>query len=268
MDFIFNWLMDKSIGAFTGCFKLISLITLDSFENPVVKALFTSIKMVGYPLLGLSILAMLLKMMIALVDKKEVEFGNTLQRVIIAAAVYQFGVEIMKNLYLVILEIGNKVIGAISELDVSDIESLMDEEYVVITSILGLVMIVIALFYLIKTFLDLLERFWMFFLSLIMVYFYIPGYIMGNEESLVLWFKQTLGIGLTQLFQVLIMSIAIALFCSTKNENGFLLAIGAIIATSRVEQILDKWGQSAGGKYGNFARNAMSSMYYFKMLKR
>lgn len=85
---------------------------------------------------------------------------------------------------------------------------------------------------------------------------------MGNDEAIIMWFKQCLAIMLTQFFQVLLVTLGICLFASDGKVSTFCIAIGAITVSSKVQEVLDKYGMSVGGTLGNTAKSAMSVAFY------
>ena len=119
-----------------------------------------------------------------------------------------------------------------------------------------------------KNIFDLVERFWLYFVTLMLLYLYLPGYIAGNDESLVMWFKQCIAIVMTQVFskQRYWALGKLSMFIAGGSFADFLLCIGAIIGASKIDQVLDKFGYSAGGKMGNIARNGMSMAFYARSI--
>ena len=95
-----------------------------------------------------------------------------------------------------------------------------------------------------------------------MMYIYVLGYIIGNDESIISWFKQCLAIIFSQFFQIILVTLGMCLFVQCGTTQDFLFAIGAIIASSKIEQLLDRYGMGSGGKIGNAMRNAMSVGFY------
>lgn len=267
MGFIMRWITDWCLGGFARLFELISDLSTASFDNLIVKSLLSVFQTIGLPLVGLSILVLLLKALLDASDGKEVSFMDIMKRCIGGVIVYTFGIKIMQGFYLVILEVSSKIIHVLidyNEIDFSLPLLAIDAAGSMITLILLLVM----LYNMGKTFFDLIERFWQILVLLCMLYIYLPGYISGNDESIVLWFKQTLGIMLTQIFQVLLVVTGMTIYVSTGPGQNIFLAIGAVIASTKVEQLLDRYGMGAGGKIGALARNGMSVAFYSKSLLR
>lgn len=135
-----------------------------------------------------------------------------------------------------------------------------------IHALLAIMMMIAMLYNMFKVFLNLAERFWQLLVMLCMMYIYLPGYVSGNDEAILLWAKQSLAVQLTQIFQVILVVTGMQIFVSNGTFEGFFMSIGAIIAASKVEQILDRYGQGAGGKLGNLARNGMSVAFYAKSI--
>lgn len=269
MNLILRWILNQISELFVGCFALIQELSSAGFDNIVVKALLSLFKTVGLPLFGIAILVALIKMILALWDGKEVNFGDLIQRCIFGTVIYSNGVNFVKYLYLYLLEWAEDILAAISGVNNFDIEIWdfisVGQEF---STLMIAILMCIAIFYLLKTFLNLLERFWLLLVTMLMMYLYLPGYISGNDEGIIVWFKQCVAIGLTQLLQTIIVVFGISLFSSGGGIGDFALSIGAIIASSKVDQIMDKWGMSAGGKMGNFMRNGMSTAFYASQMTR
>lgn len=267
MGFIVRWLADWLMEGFVGVFELVSAVSKDCFDNRIVTALLTVFQTIGLPLIGLSIMVLLLKTILDASDGKEVAFMDTMKRCVGGIIVYTFGVNIMKNLYLVILDVCSKIIKAI--IGLNDIEvNLQLLAIDAVNALVGLIMIIVMIYYMFKTFLDLTERFWQILVLLCMLYIYVPGYVSGNDESITIWFKQTLGVMLTQVFQTVLIVTGITIYVSSGSVGELFLAIGAMVAASKVEQLLDRYGMGAGGKLGALARNGMSVAFYSKSIFR
>ena len=251
-------------GLFEDCFSIAIEMSKSAFSNAAVKGVMSGFKTVGLPLVGIAILVLLIKKIIAIMDGGDVSFGDTIMRISIGAVVYQYGVTAMQWFYLLLLDTGKDVIGAITstgDVEFNALASITD-----LGSFFTVILLVIAIFYMMKSILSLLERFWMFLVSLVLLYLYIPGYIAGNDEGLIMWFKQCTAIALTQIMQTIILVLGMSMYLATGTISDFCLSIGAVIAASKVDQILDKWGMSSGGKLGNLARNGMSSAFYAKQM--
>ena len=46
------------------------------------------------------------------------------------------------------------------------------------------------------------------------------------------------------------------------------MTLGALVAASKVEQLMDRYGMGVGGKLGGLARNSMSVAFYAKSIFR
>lgn len=263
MNLILRWFLSQISNVFIGCFALVANLSNSGFNNAVVKALLSLFKAIGLPLFGIAILVLLIKMMMAIWDGKEVNFGDLIQRCLFGTIIYMYGVNFVKYLYLYLLDFAQDILAVIAGVNDFDVD-LFDFTFAgqELSSLMIFIMMVISVFYMMKTFLNLVERFWLLVVTLLMLYLYLPGYVAGNDESLILWFKQSVAIGLTQVMQTIIVVFGIALFANGGGIDDFALSIGAIIASSKVDQIMDKWGMSAGGKVGNFMRNGMSTAFY------
>lgn len=249
---------------FISVFSLTTSMASSAFSNPAVKGILSAFKSVGLPLFGISLLVLAIKQMIALMDGNSVNFGDSIQRIILGSVIYQFGVTIFKYLFILILDVGKDVVGAIT--GTTNVVPNLNDIFGTESMLFIVVLLVVTLYYMLKTILSLLERFWLLFMTLCMLYLYIPGYITGNDESLIIWAKQCIGYSVTQLFQVLVLVLGMSLYISTGSLSDFALAIGAIIGASKADTVLDKFGQSSGGKMGNIARNGMSSVFYARSI--
>ena len=272
MTLIVRWIIKWLLGGFGACFSLITSMTEDCFDNTVIISLLKAFQTVGLPLIAFAILSLLLKTVLSVSDGEKINLVNVGKRCIFGIIVYMYGVEIMKLLYLVMLSVCKNVLAAIAgmtgfEADLSSaILTAMDFGFI------ALILLVLFFYYLIKIFLSIAERFWQMLVLLCMMYIYLPGYVAGDDESIPLWFKQCLSVGLTQIFQSVLTTLAFSLYAGSGSLGDVFLTIGALVAASKVEQILDRYGMSVGGKLGGAARNAMSTMFYarnsFKMLRR
>lgn len=235
------------------------------FSNRIVVAILQTFKTIGLPLFAISLLVLLLKSLLAASDGDKVSFTDILKRAAIGIALYEYGITIMQNLYLVLLDTCSKVVAVITGIDEVQIDIwniVLDQVH----ALVGIVLLLVMIYNMFKVFLNLAERFWQLLVVLCMMYIYLPGFVSGNDEALILWGKQCLAIQLTQIFQVILVVTGMQIFVSTGDFGGFFMAIGAVIAASKVEQILDRYGAGAGGKLGNMARNGMSAAFYAKSI--
>ena len=99
-------------------FGLIGDMSSVGFSNDVVVAIMSGFKIIGFPLVGIAILSLCLKQYVNIMDGQQINIGNTLQRIIFGVVIYNFGVTIMQYLYIYLIDFGEKVIGAISGVDV------------------------------------------------------------------------------------------------------------------------------------------------------
>lgn len=259
--------MGKMAELFIGIFALVSEMSSDAFANTTVKALLSVAKVVGLPLLGVSILMLCLKGILAVMDGNEFSTTEAFKRCVLGAVIYSFGVTIMKQFFLVFLDFTKDVIEALSSIKDFNVD-LISDILPSSTMLLSLILLLIAIFYMFKTFLNLLERFWQYLITLCMLYVYIPSYVQGNDEALILWFKQCVSISLTQTFQIVVIVLGMNLYVSGGSFSDFAIGIGAVIAASKVDQLLDHYGRSAGGSMGKVAQSGMSAAFYAKNLIR
>lgn len=265
MNLILRWILNQLAGIMGGCYTMTQSMATTGFQNPAVKALLSVFHLVGLPLFAIALLVLLGKAAIDVGDNKQVSFIDMIKRFTFGAVIYQFAVPIMQQLYLKLLNIGSDILVILSghteiKLSTWDLTGALGSQSLVA------ILLIIAVFYMLKTILNLLERFWLLLVTLIMLYLYLPGFVAGNDEGILMWFKSCVGIGLTQLIQTYIIVFGMTLFAAGGSPTEFGLTIGAIIAASKVDTLMDKWGQSAGGKVGNLARNSMSSVFYAKQL--
>lgn len=266
MSFILRWILGKMNGLLADIFRLIGEISQSAFDNPAVKGILAAFKLVGLPLIGVAILVLVAKKIIAIADGEGVSLGDMITRMVVGAITYQYGITIAKYLYLMLIEISADVITAITgnQAFSTDIQGVLSEA--TFGELFVLVLMLVSIFYLMKSIMSLMERFWLLLITLCLMYLYLVGYIAGNDEGLVMWFKQVLSIGLTQLFQTTVLVLGMSMFVGTGNASDFFLAVGAIIASTKVDQVLDKYGMSSGGKLGGAARNGMSMAFYGKQM--
>lgn len=262
MGIITRWFIKQLMNACGWSFSLMGEITIEAFDNVAIQGILSGMKTVGYALYGVTLIILALKLLVEIMDQKTISIGDIIIRIVVGAAAVEFGVTFMCALYSAFLEFGKNIIAAITfTTDIKfEFTDLLGGAY----SILMAIMAGIMLFYLLKNFLALLERFWNFIVVVILLYLFIPGYLTGNDEGIIMWFKSTVAIGMTQVLQILIVVLGMSFFIANGSFTNFCLAIGAAISGSKVDQLLDKWGSSSGGKVGNMARNGMSSAFYAK----
>ena len=155
-----------------------------------------------------------------------------------------------------------KIISVIANVATEDMKIDFDDFGFSLTSILLVVILTAICIDHMIIFMDILERTWQYVVILCMMYIYTTGYIMGNDESIISWFKQCLAIIFSRTFQITLVSLGITLYVSAGGVNDFLFGIGAIIASAKVEQLLHCFGMGSGGRIGNAMRNAMSMGFY------
>lgn len=265
MDWIVRWLLGKANEMFGDVYTFLGTITQDIFSNDVVNSLFIFFGSLGLGLVGLAMICLLFKNLLQQADGNQFSIADILKRLIGGAVIYAYGVDIMKNLYYVVLSVTGKLISAISGLSADSI-SIDFKLTGALSIIMTLILTVIALFCMMKTFFQLLERAWQYLVTLVLMYLYLYGYIMGNDESMIMWFKQCLAIMLTQFFQVLLVTIGMCLFVNAAEFSTFCFAIGAITTSSKVQEVLDKFGMSVGGTLANTAKSGMSMAFYTRSI--
>lgn len=257
MSWVVRWLLKGCTEMIASVFDLVKDISTVGFTNEIIVALLSAFKTLGLSVLAISLLSLLFKQILNIMDGQQINIGSTFQRMIIGCVAYEYGVKIMQELYILMLEYGQKILSAITKVDIE-----FDFSIDGLPIMLALVLVVVAIFYMLKNIINLIERFWLYSLTLLLLYLYIPGYVMGNDEGIIIWFKQCVAIAITQVFQTLILIAGMLMFAQKGSVGDFLLCIGAIIAASKTDQVLDKWGYNAGGKIGNLARNGMSTAFY------
>lgn len=263
MNFILKWLLGKVMECFGGIFQLFAALSGNIFNQSVVQTIFTFFKTIGLPLIGLSMMCLLFRVILEQADGKGFQLSDIMKRFIGGVAIYGYGVTIMKNFYIVLMGVTGKMIKAIANVATSDMElDWQDVVFSKMSTLLILVLTVITIYYMLKSFMDVLERTWQYVVILCMMYIYLTGYVMGNDESIITWFKQCLAITLSQFFQIILVTLGMCLYVQCGTIQDFLFAIGAIIASSKVEQLLDRYGMGSGGRIGNAMRNAMSMGFY------
>ncbi len=265
MNLITKWLLENLMEMFGDCFLLVSAVSEQGFENDVIVALLSVFKLIGLPFLGVALISYILKAMLDVLDSQQINLTDFVRRAILATIVYMFGSNFIKYLYLMIFSFANDLISALSGVD--EFEWSVWEMFRGVNTLLLLILIAIACFYLVKTCINLMERFFYLIVMICMLYINIPAYIMGDDEVLIIWFKSCVGIALTQLFQTLLIVLGLSMFLSGGDMISFGLAIGAIVASSKVEKLLDRWGIQAGGGVSGAAKGSMSLAYQVKLLR-
>lgn len=267
MSYIIRWIVKWILSGFGAFFSMATSITETGFDNVVIVSLLKAFQTIGLPLVAVSILTLLLKTLLSVSDGENVNMMDIGKRCIFGIIVYMYGVQIMKLLYLVLLSICKDILSAVSGM--TDVETNVAEAFRPISStLMGVIILLMMTYFLFKIFTQLTERFWQMLVMLCMMYVYLPSYVSGDDESLTLWFKQCLSIGLTQIFQSVLTSFAFSIYATDGSFANQFLMIGALAAASKVEQLLDRYGLSVGGKIGGTIRNGMSMAFYSRSIFR
>lgn len=258
MNFVVKWALNSCMELFSYLFTIINAISTDLFNEPIVNGLLQAIKTVGFSLWALATVSAIIKLSIAVIDGENIKIFDLGKRVLLGGLFWQYGTTIFIGVYQLIFNTASKIIAVIVNHSGLDMQAdLFGIE------IWGLILLVVAVYNAIKTFFDLLQRFWQYFVMLNMMYLYIPGYVTGNEEAMFSWAKQTIAVCLTQLFQSCLLVVGMTYFIKASTITNFCVAVAAIIASSNVEKLLDRFGLgTSGGKVSNMFRNALSMSFY------
>lgn len=266
MNYIMKWFFKAITALFGQVFSFVSVMSFDLFSNEIIQAVFILFKTIGLALYGIAALTLILNTMIKMSDGDKVKFSELFVKLVFGGLTWQYGVDLLIAFYRLILDYASQLLFAIAGM--SNISIPLDFTIIfkdnMISDLMMIILMIVSLYYIFKTLLNLMERFWQFFAILCMLYPYLTTYILGNDEAIGSWFKQLVAVGLTQIFQALLITLGMNLFITTSSPSMFFIAIGAIIAASKVEQYLDKFGLSAGGKAGGVIRNGLSTMFYAK----
>ncbi len=265
MNFIANWLLEQLTSMFGVMFQIVAVASVSLFENEIVVTVMSIFKMFGSAFYVVSTMILLLKTMRMIADGEQIALLEQFGRIVIGAMLLQYGVELMVNFYGFVLSIAAEFLGIIGSMGTPDTLNFGDL-FADFPSLLTIILLCVVLFYIGKTSLNLLERFWQMFVTLNMMYFYLPQYVQGDDNALESWFKQLVAIALTQIFQALVITTAMVLYTESSTLTSFVIAVGGIVAASNIEKILDRFGLSVGGKLGGIARSGMSLGYYARML--
>ena len=257
MNLIAQWLLDNLMDCFGYVFEMVAALTTDLFQEEIIMAVLMMMKSIGLALYAVSLCVLIIKMMIRLNDGDKISFSDLLMRMILGGLIMEFGVELMINFYSIILDFSGQILNVISSFSSMDVD-ILDIITASMPPLLTLALLVVAFFFIFKTIMNLLERFWQLFVTLCLMYLYNAQFVQGNDEAMFSWFKQLVAIALTQAFQALVLTEGINLYVTSDNVGMFLLAIGAIVAASNIEKTMNSWGLSVGGKLGNVARNSLS----------
>ncbi len=267
MNLIAKWLLDNLLDCFGYVFEIIAALTTELFQEEIIVAVLSMMKSIGLSLYVIGLLVMILKTMKMANDGDPIDFWDLFLRMVLGGIIWQFGVDLLIAFYTLILDFAGQVLNVISSFTSAEF-SILDAVLAGFPVLLTLILLGIAFFFIGKTIMNLLERFWQVFVTLCMMYFYNAQYVQGNDEAMGSWFKQIVAIALTQAFQALVLTEGINLYVSSDSISMFLLAIGAIVAASNIEKTLDKWGVSVGGKVGGAIKSSASMLYYARLLKK
>ena len=258
MNFILKWLLGKIMDCFGGIFQLFAALSSDVFNQSVVITIFSFFKTIGLPLIGLAMMCMLFKVLLDHADGNGIQISDIVKRFVGGVIIYMYGVKIMQGLYVALLGVTGKMISVIANVSTDGMDvDWSDVVFGHMSVLLTVILTALCIFYMLKSFIDVVERTWQYIVILCMMYIYVLGYIIGNDEAIISWFKQ-----FSQFFQIILVTLGMCLFVQCGTIQDFLFAIGAIIAASKVEQLLDRYGMGSGGKIANAMRNAMSVGFY------
>ena len=263
MNFILKWLLGKIMDCFGGIFQLFAALSSDVFNQSVVITIFSFFKTIGLPLIGLAMMCMLFKVLLDHADGNGIQISDIVKRFVGGVIIYMYCVKIMQGLYVALLGVTGKMISVIANVSTDGMDvDWSDVVFGHMSVLLTVILTALCIFYMLKSFIDVVERTWQYIVILCMMYIYVLGYIIGNDEAIISWFKQCLAIIFSQFFQIILVTLGMCLFVQCGTIQDFLFAIGAIIAASKVEQLLDRYGMGSGGKIANAMRNAMSVGFY------
>lgn len=264
MNFIVKWALNSCVELFSYLFSFINAISTDLFNEPMVIGLLQAVKTVGFSLWALATVSAIIKLSISVIDGENIKIFDLGKRVLLGGIFWQYGTTVFIGLYQLIFKTASNIIDVFANYSTIKVDlTLFDLE------LWGLILLLVALYHVVKTFFDLLQRFWQFFVMLNMMYLYIPGYVTGNEEGMFSWAKQTIAVCLTQLFQSFLLVAGMTYFIKSGSITNFCVAIAAIIASSSVEKLMDRYGlATTGGKVGNMFRNALSMSFYTRSFLR
>ena len=265
MNFLVKWLLNSCISLFGVMFNGIGVITSELFNDTVIKGVLTGFKTIGLSFLAVAIIGVLIQLTLSIADGENIKIIDVGKRIIVGTVIWQFGATIFIALYQLLFNTAASLILTLSNhKEISMSADLLGNE------LLLTIMVLVAVFQIGKTFFQLFERFWQYFVYMCMLYFYIPGYIMGNEEAMFSWAKQAIAVCLTQIFQALLLVFGMVLFINSTSLMSFCVALGAITAASNVEKYLDRWGlgTGGGGKVKGMVQSGLSMAFYAKSFLR
>lgn len=264
MNFIVKWALNSCMELFSFMFTIINAISTDLFSEPLVNGLLQAIKTVGFSLWALATVSAIIKLSIAVIDGENIKIFDLGKRVLLGGLFWQYGTTIFIGIYQLIFNTASNIVGVFASNSGLDMQA---DQFGV--ELWGLILLLVALYNVVKTFFDLLQRFWQFFVMLCMMYLYIPGFVIGNEEAMFSWAKQSLAVCLTQLFQSFLLVAGMTYFIKASSMTNFCVAIAAIIASANVEKLMDRFGlATSGGKVGNMFKNALSMSFYTRSFLR
>lgn len=258
MNFIMSWLYKALMETLGDIIVLIGSVSGNLFTNSIVSGVLAVMQLIGGVLWGIGVLVLLNRLALQVMDDQRIHIGDTIKRILLSAIVTMFGTRLTIGAYKVLNDFSSTISGYVSGM--TNVPFSM-EGFDMLGIVIQVILLCIVLWSCIKVIIQVSERFWHIFVQLITMYFSNMEFLMGNDGSIGTWFKNTLSIMLTQIFQVLVLCIGINIMLSDKGIVGFMISAGSLTAAAHMEQLLDKWGRSVGQR-----SNMISSVYQGSMI--
>lgn len=287
MDGIVQWALGKagqSLALFTAS---LGQLSGGLFEHKLIKTLFFIMQAMAYGLYIIFVLLLLIKLLVKIVDKDNINLMDVFMRLLIGGLFISFVFQVTPLMYQWVYNLTSDILTLLST---ADFRSVTESEPIWISigkgvinfftfnSIPGIkddgnlffnLIIAITIVYNFgKALFQITERWYQYFVIILISVFYLPGYILGSNESLTSWFKQLWSVLITHTFQVLLLGIGCTFLVAERGLAMMFLSSGAFIVAGKVDKIIANWGLSAGGDVRGVTRSTLSFASTLRMIFR
>lgn len=244
MKFLFTQLYNM---IFDGAAKVItdaSAISIQIFQQDVVKKLLDFFQLLGWIILAVGILFGIANYCIERVEGDIMPIDELFMNIfkgIIAAAFVQQGAIFIFNLADTVTSSIKNVVN-ISNTTISKIVSSLSGVLVTYSVIWGILLGVLFLFLWLFILFQALKRSGMYLMQIMVGYLYIFGIPSGNTEGILDWSRQTVALAVTNVLQISALIVAMNLMISEQ----FFPSLVVLFAATSAEKIAGRFGMSAG----------------------
>lgn len=288
MDGIVQWFLGKSGQTLALLTAALGQLSSNLFEHKLIISLFNIGQSIAYGLFTIFVLVLFIKLLIKIIDKDNINLMDVFTRIMIGALFINFVFKITPLFYQWVYSMTTGLLAFMSQADFRSVAGESEPIWMSIgkgvinfftfNSIPGikddgnmffnLIIAIVIVYNFGKCLFQIAERWYQYFVVVMMSIFYLPGYILGANESLTSWFKQLSSVLITHALQVLLLGIGSTFLVAEKGLPAMFLSCGAFIVAGKVDKIIAHWGLSAGGDVRGITRSAFSLASNVRMLFR